>query len=101
MVLCKLVSDCVSSGEEVVFNVRVNADFSWSILLLGECIDPATSPFLLQLPQSASSVVDVEAIVKGLDTSKVCIGNGDDKFSCLAQKNGGKFMNLSGSYITS
>lgn len=35
MVLCKLVS----SGEEVLFNLRDNSDFSWSLLLLGEHIN--------------------------------------------------------------
>ena len=52
------------------------------------------SPFLLELLQVAASVANVEAIVSGLGTSKVCSDNGDVKFSCLVhvQKNGGKLM---------
>ena len=96
LVLCKLMTVMASMGEEVFFNIRVDANFSWSLSLRGDHVNIATSPFLLSLPQTASSVASIEAIVRGLDTCKVCIGNGDDKFSCLLQKNGGKFMNLPG-----
>ena len=89
LVLCKLMTVMASMGEEVFFNIRVDANFSWSLSLRGDHVNIATSPFLL-------SVASIEAIVRGLDTCKVCIGNGDDKFSCLLQKNGGKFMNLPG-----
>lgn len=91
--LCKIVSHSASHVEEVFFSLRVNADFSWSLLLLGESITSAISPYLLQFPMS---VADIEGIVNRLDSSRICIGNRDDKFSVLVQKNEGKFKNASG-----
>lgn len=96
MVLCKIVVRSVSLGEEVFFSVRVNADFSWLLVLLGQNISPSKSPFLQQLPQYVMSVEDVRCIIRKLDASTVCVGNADDKFSILAKQNEGKFMNAAG-----
>ena len=101
MVLCKIVLRSSSLGEELFFNLRVNGDFSWVLLLLGKYINPDTSPYLQQFPQFASSVTDIENIVMKLDASKVCSGNRDLKFSALTQKNNGKFRNPAGKKLFS
>ena len=96
MVLCKIVLRSASLGGEVFFSIRVNADFSWLLLLLGHNISPNMSPFLQQFPQYVMSVDDVRFILSKLNASRICVGNEDDKFSVLVQKNEGKFMNAAG-----
>ena len=96
MVLCKIVSQSASSGEEIFFSLRVKADFSWSLCLLEEQIDTTLSPFASQLPQFTVSVADIEVIIKELDAGTICVGNNDAKFSTLIEKHDGKFMNVAG-----
>ena len=96
IVLCKIVLRSRSLGEDLFFNLRINADFSWILLLLGKYINPATTTFLQQFPQLTVSVADIKRVIQMLDSSRVCIGNGDDKFSNLVMKNEGKFRNQSG-----
>ncbi len=85
-----------SLGEELFFNLRVNADFSWLLLLLGKYINHSTSTYLQQLPKFAMSVTDIEGIITKLDAAIVCVGNADDKFTVLLQRNEGKFKNPTG-----
>ncbi len=100
IVLCKIVLRTTSLGEELFFNLRINADFSWILLLLGKYINPATTTYLKQCPQLTMSVADVEKIIQKIDCSQVCIGNGDEKFSNLVKKNEGKFKNMLGNLIS-
>ena len=81
--------------EDVHFSLRIHADLSWKVLLLGQSIS-TTCPMLLDLPQTLSSVLDVEVVLKALDTSTVCLGNDDAKFSHLAKSHAGTFMDASG-----
>ena len=96
MVLCKVVLRSASLGEELFFNIRVNADFSWHIMMLGKLINPITSPYLQQFPQFVMSVDDIECLIRKLDAARVCVGNGDDKFSLLSEKNQGSFKSSTG-----
>ena len=95
MVLCKVVSSPTPVREDVHFSLRIHANLSWKVLLLGQSIS-TTCPMLLHLPQALSSVLDVEVVLKALDTSTVCLGNDDAKFSDLANSHAGTFMDASG-----
>ena len=87
--LYKLAPHSTSNNGEVFFNLRIHADFSWSLLHLGRCISLDTTLYLQHLPGRADSVSNVEAIVKKLHFSSVCVGNDD----------GGNFMDPSGGMI--
>ena len=97
--LNKVVMRSTTTAGELLFNLRVNGDFSWLLHLLGKCLNPATSSYLQQFPQLAMSVADIESIIMKLDASKVCAGNGDSKFSTLTEKNEGKFKNVAGNML--
>ena len=100
MVLCKLVSRSATPGEDVYFSLRIHEDFSWTLLLLQQHIDPATCSMLQELPQALASVADVEAVLNALDSSTVCTGNDDSKFSDLAKSHNGTFMDASGKVLS-
>ncbi len=93
MVISKIVLRSTALGEELLFNLRVNGDFSWMLLLLGKVINP---PYLQHFPQLVVSVADVQSIITKLDASKVCAGNGDCNFFALTERNAGKFKNPAG-----
>ena len=95
MVICKVLSSPTSMREDIYFSLRIHADLSWKVLLLGQCIS-ATCPMLLDLPQALSSLLDVEVVLKALDAFMICIGNDDAEFSDLVKSHKGTFMDASG-----
>lgn len=79
------------------FSLRISSDFSWTLLLLGQSIEPTTCQMLMQLPEVLCTVKNVKAVIRALDGSSICIGNNDGKFLDLLKSRKGTFKDQHGS----
>ena len=76
--------------------ITVSPDGSWTLCVGGRQVGAQTSELLSGCPDkllSAQDVVGVMSVIKG---GRYCIGNPDDKFSALVERNGGNFRDKSG-----
>lgn len=96
LVFCKLVTDQTSVGEDVEFNLKIHSNFTWTLRSFRRPIDTPSCCMLQQLSPTLSTVTGVKAVIMALQSSMVCPGNEDTKFTELAVARKGNFKDLSG-----
>lgn len=89
--------ECTAGVAEITYNVMVGSDFSWQVSLRGHNL--SSIPALECLPPAITSLADAEEILSLLNSSSVCIGNPDEKYSAVASTRKGVFMNPRGTCV--
>ena len=81
--------------------LTISDDFSWTINVANNEVNISQSQLLHRISSSNLQTAQATLVVlRLLDDSKVCVGNPDDRFSCLVSRNKGKFTNHLGNFIS-
>ena len=76
--------------------LQVSQECSWDLRVCGYVLDPKNCSLLRNFSCCLSNVCSILDIVNTLNSSKICVGNGDEKFESLADVRQGVFKNRGG-----
>ena len=76
--------------------LQVSHECSWDLRVCGYVLDPKNCLLLRDFSCRLSNVRSILDIVNTLNSSKICVANGDEKFESLAEARKGVFKNHSG-----
>ena len=79
LVMCKLRYHVEQSSADVIFTVTINSHLEWCVMLCGNYLDRSKNEFLSSLPPIISSLSDLTNLFISLDSSRICIGNNEEK----------------------
>ena len=75
---------------------QLSQECSWDLRVCGYVLDPKNCTLLRNFSCHLSNVSSILDIVSTLNSSKICVGNGDEKFESLADVRKGVFKNRAG-----
>ena len=81
--------------SEVVYNIHVDQHLKWTLTIFSNRIEKDRCSLLATLSSTLQNVDDVVALLWRIDGGKICVGNPDQKFVCLAEQQGGLFLDQS------
>lgn len=81
----------------IPYNFVVSDDLQWHICLDSRKLSPSVKVFST-MPQTISSLSDVQTVTAFLDSLVVCCGNEGETFRTLITTRKGSFLNASGNY---
>ena len=85
-----------SNVPSVTFSLCITDEYQWKLVLGGKEINKEYCEILNKHPCTLRCVDDVLLVLKDIDTSQLCGGNSDDRFSELVDARKGKFVDVDG-----
>ena len=79
LVLCKLRHDSSHSIANVLFTITISCDLEWHVTC-GNHLNLSNSRLLSSLSPMIGSFHDLVGILETLDLSRLCVGNGEERF---------------------
>ena len=73
--------DTSHSAPDVQYSLLILSNFTWKIHVYGQEVPPSICSLTTDIPTTMSTAATVSTVLRSLDRSYVCIGNGDDKCS--------------------
>ena len=77
-------------------NVIIEADYSWTVMVHGQTVDPKKCAILAAFPQHLGHQT-LQELVKVVDSANVCCSNPDSHFVSLLEDKKGKIVSTKGS----
>jgi len=96
LVFCRLVQSNASEAEQISFTLRIQDDFSWSVLFYQQPIEVSSCQLLGAFPENLQSADQVSQVVQVLEASTVCEGNPDEKFALVSSSRKDIFRDQTG-----
>ena len=96
LVFCQLVVGTSDEAEQISFALRIEEDFSWSVLFHQKRIEACSCQVLSSFSSTLRSADEVGKVIHALDTSIICEGNPDEKFAHLSASRKGIFKDQAG-----
>ena len=97
LLFCKLDVKSHGSAPDVCFSLQISNDFSWKAFFHGKKLSHE-SAVLKTLSFKLTNAEHVKKILQGLDSSRPCQGNPDDRFMALLHSRKGVLKDHSGMY---
>ena len=82
--------DTSRSAPDVQYSLLILSNFTWKIHVYGQEMPPSICRLTTDIPTTMSTAATVSKVLRSLDRSYVCIGNGDDKFQELQRSRNGR-----------
>ena len=86
--------DTSRSAPDVQYSLLILSNFTWKIHVYGQEVPPSICRLTTDIPTTMSTAATVSTVLRSLDRSYVCIGNGDDKFQELQRSRKGRFLDI-------
>ena len=82
LTLCKLRvgQEEQASRPDITTIIRLSDNLEWTLFIFGKELCPQSCPLLRELPLQLTSVAAVGDMMRLLDSTKLCVGNSDEKF---------------------
>ena len=98
IVFCRI--ECqIGKSVQISFCLQINHDFSWSVVLYQQQIEYSTSTVLNRFSLNLNSAAELCQVIQALESSIICQGNPDEKFTLLYSYKKGIFKDQSVMYI--
>ncbi len=80
LTLCKLRQQQVADPVSVIFTLAIGESFQWNLMFVHHNIDGLRDRVLAGTPPSLRTVHHVLQLLSRLDSSKICVGNPEERF---------------------
>ena len=95
-ILCKLQQHSPSLTSSFTFTIAVDPQLKWKLTVCSAEVNVSSSNMFSQVPPVLSSVEAVVKLVSLLESSNLCKGNNDEKFTDLVAHNKGHLKDQHG-----
>ena len=86
LLLFKTCEEAAGIADALHCSIECHENLSWNVDVFGKKLDPATSPLLAsQFSTALRSVLDVMKVIAFIDSCKLCVGNGEQRFLDVIQ----------------
>ena len=98
--LCKVSRAPCTASQPVVVTccLTINSDLTWQAHVHGQTVKPSARSPLSSVPEKLSTV-SVAALLKLLETCRVCPGHPDEQYEDLAKGKKGRFLSPQGELV--
>ena len=86
--------DAIRSAPDVQYSLLIQRNFTWKVYVYGQEVPPSICRLTTDIATTMSMAATVSTVLRRLDSSYVCIGNGDAKFQELQHSRKGRFLDI-------
>ena len=89
LLLCRLKCQPPLYDPQVVYNVQIDQHLRWALTVFNKPIENGLCSLCTSMLRNVDSMV---ALLQKIEEGKLCTGNSDKQFVCLAEQQGGVLM---------